>query len=90
MSLELYTQIGRQNKIFKLKLEEVINEEADTYRNCEVGCAYNQGMKRNLELRETEKYYISEYGTKYRKDDGSRVGERFPIFKLDISTVKAL
>ena len=54
------------------------------------GRAYNQGMKIERKLRETEKYYISEYGTKNRKDDGSIVGERFATFKLDISTVKAL
>ena len=54
------------------------------------GRAYNQGMKRERKLRETEKYYISEYGTKYRKDDGSIVGERFATFKLDISSIKAL
>ena len=56
----------------------------------EVGIAYNQGIKREIKLRETEKYYISEYGTKYRKNDGSIVGERFATFKLDISSIKAL
>ena len=54
------------------------------------GRAHNQGMKIERKLRETEKYYISEYGTKYRKDDGSIVGERFATFKLDISSIKAL
>ena len=54
------------------------------------GRAYNQGMKIERKLRETEKYYISEYGTKYRKDDGCIVGERFATFKLSISTIKAL
>ena len=55
-----------------------------------VGRAYNQGMKIERKLRETEKYYISEYGTKYRKNDGSVTGERFPTFNLSISTIKAL
>ena len=61
-----------------------------THIGMEIGRAYNQGMKRERKLRETEKYYISEYGTKYRKDDGSITGERFATFKLDISTIKAL
>ena len=61
-----------------------------THIGMEVGRSYNQGMKRERKLRETEKYYISEYGTKYGKDTGSRVGENFPIFKLDISTIKEI
>ena len=61
-----------------------------THIGMEVGRAYNQGMKRERKIRETEKYYISEYGTKYRKDDGSIVGEGFATFRLDISTIKAL
>ena len=61
-----------------------------THIGMEIGRAYNQGMKIERKLRETEKYYISEYGTKYRKDDGSIVGERFATFKLDISSIKAL
>ena len=61
-----------------------------THTGIEVGRAYNQGMKRNLKLRETKNFYISKYGTKYRKDDGSRVGERFSTFKLDISSISAL
>ena len=55
-----------------------------------VGMAYNRGIKREIKLRETKNYYISEYGTKYRKNDGSIISEGFPTFKLDISTVKAL
>ena len=61
-----------------------------THTGIEVGCAYNKGIKRKLKLRETKKYYISEYGTKYRKDDGSIVGERFATFRLDISTITTL
>ena len=61
-----------------------------THIGIEVGTAYNRGIKREIKLRETKNYYISEYGTKYRKDDGSIVGERFPTFNLDISTIKAL
>ena len=61
-----------------------------THIGVEVGIAYNRGIKREIKLRETKNYYISEYGTKYRKGDGGRVGERFVIFKLDISTIKAL
>ncbi len=55
-----------------------------------VGMAYNRGITREVKIRETKNYYISEYRTKYRKDDGSIPGERFPVFKLDISTIKAL
>ena len=60
-----------------------------THIGMEVGMAHNRG-RREIKLRETKNYYISEYGSKYRKDNGSRIGERFPIFKLDISTIKAL
>ena len=55
-----------------------------------VGMAYNRGIKREIKLRETKMYYISEYGTKYSKDDGNITGERFPTFYLDISTIKEL
>ena len=61
-----------------------------THIGIDVGRVYNKGMKREIKLRETKNYYISEYGTKYRKNDGSLVGERFATFKLDISTIKAL
>ena len=61
-----------------------------THIGIEVGMAYNRGIKRKLKLREAKNYYISEYGTKYRKNDGSLVGERFATFSLDISTIKAL
>ena len=61
-----------------------------THIGMEVGMAYNRGKKREIKFRETKKYYISEYGTKYRKYDGSIVGERFATFKLDISTIRAL
>ena len=56
----------------------------------EVGIAYNRGIKREIRLRETKNYYISEYGTKYRKDDGSIAGQRFATFKLDISSISSL
>ena len=55
-----------------------------------VGIAYNRGITREVKLRETKNYYISEYETKYRKGDGSVTGERFATFELDISTIKAL
>ena len=61
-----------------------------THTGIEVGCAYNKDIKRKLKLRETKNYYISEYGTKYRKGDGRRVGERFAIFSLDISSISSL
>ena len=61
-----------------------------THIGMEVGMAYNRGRKREIKLRETIKYYISEYGTKYRKDTGSITGEKFPTFELDISTIKEL
>lgn len=60
-----------------------------THIGIEIGIAYNRGIKREINLRETEKYYISEYGTKYRKNDGTVTSEGFATFKLDISTIKA-
>lgn len=61
-----------------------------THTGMEVGCAYNKGIQRRLKLRETKNYYISEFGTKYRKGDGIKTGERFSTFSLDISTIKPL
>ena len=61
-----------------------------THTGIELGMGYYRGIKREIKLRETKNFYISEYGTKYRKDDGSIVGERFPTFNLSISTIKAL
>ena len=61
-----------------------------THTGIEVGRAYNKGIKREIKLRETKNYYISEYGTKYRKSDGSIPSEIYPIFKLDLSTIKEL
>ena len=61
-----------------------------THTGIEIGCAYNKGIKRNLKLREAKNFYISEYGTKYRKSDGSIVGERFATFSLSIPTIKTL
>ena len=55
-----------------------------------VGMAYNRGIVREVKLRETKNYYVSEYGIKYRKEDGGIPGEGFPILKLDISTIKEL
>lgn len=61
-----------------------------THTGMIVGLAYNRGITREVKLRETKKYYISEYGVKYRKSDGGIPGERFPILKLSISTIKEL
>ena len=61
-----------------------------THIGMEVGMAYNRGLKREIKLRETEKYYISEYGTKYRKNDGYINRKGFVAFKLDISSIKTL
>ena len=47
-----------------------------THIGMEVGRVYNQGIKRERKIRETEKYYISEYGTKYRKNYKSRINPR--------------
>ena len=61
-----------------------------THKGMVVGNAYNRGIIREVKLRETKKYYISEYGTKYRKGDGSIPGEIYPILSLDLSTIKEL
>lgn len=61
-----------------------------THTGLEVGCAYNKGIQRRLKLRETKNYYVSEFGTKYRKGNGAIVGEKFATFSLDISTIKPL
>ena len=61
-----------------------------THIGMEEGMAYNRGIKREIKLRETKMYYISKYGTKYRKVDGSIIGEGFPTFNLNISTIKEL
>ena len=41
-------------------------------------------------LRETRKFWVSEYGNKYYKVDGWKVGETFPLNKLDINSIKPI
>ena len=61
-----------------------------THIGVEKGIAYNRGLDSFMELRETKNYWITKYGRKYSKQNGRWVGERFPTFELDISTIKEL
>lgn len=55
-----------------------------------VGIAYNKGMFEQIKLRETAKFWVSEYKTKYCKLSGYPIGEKFATFKLDIESIKEL
>ena len=61
-----------------------------THIGLERGIAYNKGLDRTIELRETKNYWITKYGRKYNKTTGSWTGEKFSTFELDISTIKEL
>ncbi len=61
-----------------------------THIGTEKGITYNSGLSSLVELRETKKYWITKYGRKYNKHNGSWAGERRPTFELDISTIKEL
>ena len=61
-----------------------------THIGNEIGIVYNRGMFRQVQLRETKKYWINEYGIRYCKNDGSIAGERFATFKLEIESIKEI
>ena len=61
-----------------------------THKGMVVGNVHNRGITKEVKLRETKKYYISEYGTKYKKGDGSIPSEIYPILNLDLPTIKEL
>ena len=61
-----------------------------THIGNEIGIAYNRGMLMQVQLRETPKYWINEYGRRYYKDNGYVAGEKFATFKLDIESIKEL
>lgn len=56
----------------------------------EVGIAYNRGTTRKIRIRETKLYWVSQYGTKYRKESGSIVGGRYSTFELDINSIREM
>ena len=54
------------------------------------GLAYMRGHKKQYNFRETKKYWICQYGIKYNKKDGSLVGEKYPLSRLCISSLKMI
>ena len=54
------------------------------------GKAYMRGYNQQYRLRETKKYWICQYGLKYRKTDGALLGEKFAVSQLDLTSIKKL
>ncbi len=48
------------------------------------------GQTPTVNLRETKNFWVSEGGTKYRKDTGRVPGIDWPMWTLDVSTVKPI
>ena len=64
----------------------------NTHKGFLIGCDARtpNGFKKEVELRETKLYWIH-YSNKYRKDyDGKLAGESWPLYSLDLSTIKPL
>lgn len=53
-----------------------------------VGIAYMRGIDKKYDFRETKNYWICQYGRKYSKKDGSKIGEKYSTSKLDLSSLK--
>jgi hypothetical protein len=45
-------------------------------------------FRQEVKLRETKLYWITESGRKYSKKDGIGVGSSFPLYRLDVKTIK--
>jgi len=56
-------------------------------RGCD--CRVRDTYRKTIQLRETKLYYISVAGTKYKKKDGTTIGE-WPMYCLMLETVKPL
>lgn len=54
------------------------------------GIAYMSGHNKQYRFRETKNYWICQYGIKYNKKNGSLAGEKYPLRRLDISTLKKI
>ena len=59
-----------------------------THSGIVVGIAYMRGIDKKYDFRETKNYWICQYGTKYSKKDGSKIGEKYATYRLDISSLK--
>jgi len=47
------------------------------------------GARKKIKVRETQCYWISEHGIKYKKPHGRGIGD-WPMFDLDVSTLKPI
>lgn len=46
--------------------------------------------RREIQLRETSRYWIANDGTRYDKRDGAQIGAgAFPRFRIDIESIKS-
>lgn len=55
-----------------------------------IGVAYNRGRKYRVSIRYLNSYIVDEHRTKYKRDSGSIIGERFAIWKLDLESIKEI
>lgn len=58
-----------------------------------VGCdaRTSPGYKEEIGLRETKTFWVDKWGYKWRKKNGYRVGgDSFPVYRLDLSTIKSI
>ena len=57
-----------------------------------IGCDARtpDGAKRTVKLRETKTMWVDEQGIKYRKATGYQTGERWPMWRLDLSTISLI
>lgn len=56
-------------------------------RRCSSAC---MGKDHVEKLRELKRYYVTEYGNKYSKLSGWCINSRFPLWSLDIQSVKPI
>lgn len=55
-----------------------------------VGVAYNRGRKYKVNIRYLNSYIVDECKTKYKRETGNIIGERFAIWRLDLESIKEI
>ncbi len=63
-----------------------------THKGLLVGCDSRtpDDYTRVVFLRETKLYWIDQYGTKYKKSTGRKPNEQWPMYRLDMESIKPL
>jgi hypothetical protein len=44
----------------------------------------------SIKLRATANFWIDQHGTRYRKDSGTQPGVSWPMYRLDVQSIKEL